>query len=80
MSNCPSLIGAVKTGCMRTPAFQSRFCDLHKPRAVVPSSDIHSEEADQPGPSHALSSDGGCPVVQLVTDKRSTRAAVYYQV
>ena len=64
---------------MKTPTFLSRFCEKHKPRAFIPS-DIHPDDGDQPGPSHVLSRDGGFPIVQLVTDKRSTRAAVYYQV
>ena len=55
-------VGAIKTGCLKTPAKNSRFCAPHKPRAIdTPSSD-----------SAANSYDNGTSVAEFITAKRVT--------
>ena len=37
-------VGAIKTGCLKTPGKKSRFCALHQPRVVAtPDSAAESE-------------------------------------
>ena len=79
--NWHTSIGAIKTGCMKTPAFNSRFCELHRPRAILASTGGTAAEKDQPGPSYQLPPDsGGSPVIKFIAGKRTTRSGVYYQV
>lgn len=56
----------VKTGCQRTPAFQSKFCYDHSPRVGV-------ESAEQLASSQEN-------VVAFITSKKQTRNGNYYQV
>ena len=39
-----SLPGRIKTGCPNTPAFNSRYCSIHRPFAAVPQNIQHSSE------------------------------------
>ena len=73
---CPScvvvkynFVGAIKTGCLKGPVSNSRFCALHKPRAVDTSHDDTTK-----------SEENGTAVAQFITAKRVTRTGTHYQV
>lgn len=60
------LPGYVTTGCQRTPAFKSRFCSMHNPRACT----LTSLEGD--------SDDAEKAVVAMILEKKVTRKNTYY--
>lgn len=74
------IVGAIKTGCMKTPALKSRFCALHKPRAIdikpidMPDN-VEGEVGDSSTPTTQQTS-----VIEVAVDKRVTRSATYYKV
>ena len=68
------LVGAIKTGCMKTPALKSRFCALHKPRAIDIKSidvrdDVEGEVRNSSTPTTQQTS-----VIEVAVDKRVTRS------
>ena len=58
------LPGAIKTGCQRSPGYQSKYCHEHSPRITS----ITSDEEAKPG------------VVGVISAKKQTRSGLYYQV
>ena len=69
-----NLPGYIKSGCQLSPSFGSKYCFFHSPRvsSITPNSDaIDVNESDQ--------SDGD-GVVRFITDKRTTRNEIHYQV
>ena len=92
----PSLPGAIKTGCINSPAFLSRFCTQHSPRSCVskpcklsesnlsisPIDKSHSHLNVSPSDnSHPKSHlDSGESVVELILEKKTTRSGTYYKV
>ena len=65
------ILGAIKTGCKKTPVLKSRFCYLHKPRACLPqSTDTLAEPAnkEESGKESREGNESGT-VVQLVIAK-----------
>lgn len=79
----PSLPGAIKTGCTRTPGFKSRFCDEHLPRIpmhkpqYLTENDI--ENADSVTSKNCVPISEG-QVVELLLQKRTTRSDTFYKV
>ena len=74
------LVGAIKTGCMKTPALKSRFCALHKPMAIdVKSIDMPDNVKGEIGDSSTLTAQQ-TSVIEVAVDKRVTRTATYYKV
>ena len=68
--NWHTSIGAIKTDCMKIPAFNSRFCELHRPRAILASTGGTAADKDQPGPSYQLPPDSeGSPVIKFIAGK-----------
>ncbi len=70
--------GAIKTGCMKTPMFKSRFCALHKPRGIT--ADTSGAQDGSQNEQSTSASTGGNSVVQLAVAKRVTRNATSYKV
>ena len=56
---------SVKSGCTNTPDQISRFCSLHKPRALMPKH-CHSNDTNK--------------VIELILEKKSTRSQNFYKV
>lgn len=74
------LVGAIKTRCMKTPALNSRFCALHKPRAIdIKSIDIRDNVAGEVGDSSTPTTQQ-TSVIEVAVDKRVTRSDTYYKV
>ena len=78
--NFTILVGAIKTGCMKTPVLKSRFCALHKPRAIDLKSvntpdNVEGEVGESSTQTTQISS-----VIEVAIDKRVTRSATYYKV
>ena len=74
----PSLPGMIKTGCVNSPAFKSRFCMQHCPRSCVSKprklseSDIHSP-LDPVELSEKSPFETGESIVEMILEKRETR-------
>ena len=78
------------SGCINTPQYKSRFCEVHTPRAcntkpvhlsetqldtdVIESSDAHLSN------TQSQSVGAGEPIVQLLLEKKTTRSDTYYKV
>lgn len=60
---------------MKTPALKSRFCALHKPRAIDIPDNVEGEVGDSSTPTTQQTS-----VIEVAVDKRITRSATYYKV
>ena len=66
------LPGKIKTGCINTPAFKSRYCSIHIPCVVHHQSD----GSDIQVPTTSF----GPKVAGIIIDKRVTRTSVLYKV
>jgi len=80
----PGLPGHIKSGCMATPAFKSRYCSEHSVR-VCSISEGHSMQdnpCNQPSatPSATLPSGREQAVVEMLLEKKVTRSTTYYKV
>ena len=79
----PSLPGSIKTGCINSPAYVSRFCLQHSPRLCVAKprylseNDLEGSDVDK---LHHRTSEDGEPVVHLLLEKKTTRSGTYYKV
>ena len=69
------LQGKVRTGCMNTPAPGSRFCHLHSDKTAIP----QKLNPDDTSTTVNAPSSEEC-VVGVITAKRTTRNAIFYQV
>ena len=79
----PSLRGSIKTGCINSPAYVSRFCLQHSPRSCVAKPRYLSEddlEGSDVDKLHHRTSEDGEPVVHLLLEKKTTRSGTYYKV
>ena len=76
----PSLPGAIRTGCINSPAFMSRFCTQHRPRSCISKPCKLSESDLNVPPIDKSHSDSGESVVELILEKKSTRSGTYYKV
>lgn len=81
-----SISGSIKSGCINTPQYKSRFCEVHTPRACN-AQPVHLNEAqlDTEEPrdycnTQLRSDSAGEPVVQLLLEKKTTRHDTYYKV
>ena len=63
------LLGSVKTGCPRTPAYKCRYCSDHMHRACV------QQPIEEGKPSEM-----GDAIVEVILAKKITRSETYYQV
>ena len=68
------LEGQVRIGCQDTPAFQSRYCALHKPTAAI------SEDLDVSQSGDVQSKRNTEEQVGFIVGKRKTRTSSLYQV
>ena len=71
----PGLTGRIKTGCMATPAFKSRYCTQHTVRVCLSS----EEDSTQDNPLAVSSSPGEQAVIEMLLEK-VTRSTTYYKV
>lgn len=77
----PSLPNAINTGCINSPAYKSRFCDMHTPRLCKTTPKYISErEINNPDLSSAEQKPKSEEVVELLLDKICTRGVIYYKV
>lgn len=81
----PSLPGKIKTGCVNSPAFKSRFCMQHCPRSCV-SKPTKLSESDLHNPAASVESSDKSPfetgesIIEMILEKRETRGGTYYKV
>ena len=78
----PSLPGTIRTWCVNSPAFKSRFCTQHCPRSCVskkfvwewynPQNAVESPEKS--------SSETGESIIEMILEKRETCSRLYYKV
>ena len=66
------LPGSIRTGCIQTPAFKSRFCKHHKSLCCKLQPDSQMLQNPQ--------EESGEPVIEMVVGKRTTRNETHYQV
>ncbi len=71
----PGLPGHIKTGCMSSPQFKSRYCKQHVTRACCGESGQGTTLSD-PEASVPVES----AVVEMLLAKKETRGQTYYQV
>ena len=81
------LSGSIKTGCVATPAFKSRYCSKHINQACTL---ISADETDEDlgmiitGPAMRSKQPKKCSAGELVAEmilaKKTTRKQTYYQV
>ena len=83
----PSLPGKIKTGCVNSPAFKSRFCMEHCSRSCVSKStklsesDLHNHNpAASVESSDKSPSETGESIIGMILEKRETRGGTYYKV
>ena len=69
------LPGRVKTGCQRTPGYNSRYCSLHKPRVC---SLIELPEED--GTVQTATKQRREGVIERILEKKCTRNTTYFKV
>ena len=63
------LPGKVKTGCLMTPDYKSRYCSLHKPHVCQkPVNDIDDEQNFEED------------VAEMIIEQKVTRSKTYYKV
>ena len=79
------LPGAVKTGCVASPAFMSRYCPQHKSQActLLNVDDVDEDLGTSSGPtlrSRQSKQYPGEPVAEMLLAKKTTRKRTYYQV
>jgi len=82
------LPGSIKTGCTATPAYKSRYCEMHKNHACdLTVSNCEDEEMDEPtGPTLRYKQpkkplgNQVAQVAQALLGKKTTRQQTYYQV
>ena len=65
------LDGKVRIGCQDTPAYKSRYCDLHKPKVPLSS----NQAMDGTAQNETVDDHIG-----VITGKRVTRTSVLYEV
>ena len=63
--------GSIKTGCLKTPLLNSRFCSSHKPRGL-------DTKKTSPNTENGSRNDG--EVMNFIIAKRVTRVGTHYQV
>ena len=69
----PGLTGRIKTGCMATPAFKSRYCTQHTDRVCTSSEGNAAQD-------NTLLTPGDQSVVEMLLEKKMTRTTTYYKV
>ena len=79
------LPGSIKTGCIATPAFKSRYCEQHMNQSctleVSDEADEGITEPTEPMIRHKhFKQTSGSPVVEMILGKKTTRKQTYYQV
>ena len=79
------LKGTIKTGCIATPAFNSRYCVKHKNQeCALLKSNEEDEDLDVPtGPAVRFRQSKqypGDPLAEEILAKKTTRKQTYYQV
>ena len=62
------LPGAIKTGCQKSPGYQSRYSYDHSPRIARMSSYMEQQSTSTEG------------VVAMISAKKQTRSGIYYSV
>lgn len=77
------LEGSIKTGCIATPTYKSRYCSKHSNQAceLICSQEPDEELGENVGP--ALRSHTKTPgevVAEMILAKKQTRKQTYYQV
>ena len=81
-----SISGSIKSGCINTPQYNSRFCEVHTPRACntqpihLNEGQLETEEPRHFSSTHLHGASAGEPVVQLLLEKKTTRHDTYYKV
>jgi hypothetical protein len=77
---------SIKSGCINTPEFKSRFCEVHTPRACntqpvrLNEGQLETEEPSDSSNAHLRGASAGEPVVQVLLEKKTTRHDTYYKV
>jgi hypothetical protein len=76
------LSGSIKTGCVHTPEYKSRYCFQHKIQACDLSQHELDNETNMTGDHEHLktSNESGDPIAEMIVAKKTTRKQTYYQV
>lgn len=62
----------IRSGCVKMPAFKSRFCEDHKERS-------YSCQPNQDNKSSSENTSESGEVIKLLINKRTTRMEIFYQ-